>query len=448
MPIFALFLYLFFPTVAYMGIDYALTFKGCITPKESYKIAGTFLVADVILKAALLPVFTDPSNYIMVCIIIDVLILGYDLVNIYWRLNRQDIRIIKKFPSNVNYTLLAIKFMLAFGFCVVFESIIVYNSWYWSDPSELLMYIILCDFIIFLSLIFISMQLVRLDRIKIPAMRSLHSLKSKRPPILLLRSFELDKYPWWNNKTFDEELCSSIDMNDSPVISLSDPDQLLPTGGSLKIQSKDDYWKSIIEELIKSCRAIVIIEGDSNGLSWEIERIKDIYQTHPDKIFFYVPSNRYRVLAWCINDQGGPGIFRNLTALLLKLSSPIKIRKQLKYCWHNFNCFIQSKGFKIISEYPGPDSLIAFDKNGNPTVISKKDSSELFGNVLDRTRRYIHANYDYMDLAKKIEYYEVNGFVTELQMNAYRAIGSKLSKINNAIACALLVLGIITWFII
>lgn len=447
MAVAALIFYLFLPVIAYGGIDYALAFKGYYAPALSFKVACSLVVCDLVLKLLLLLFFNDPENYICICLLCDAALVLYNIIVIYWQLKRQCLRSVKKFPSNENYTILGIKSLLLLGGCMIFESFVLYNAWNWIDPVEMLMYIVICNSIIALYIIFCFMQLVRLDRIKVPAMRSLHSLQSRQSPILLLRSFELDKYPWWNNKTFDEELCESIDISECPIISLSDPDQILPTGGSLKIQSKDDYWKSVIEELLQTCRAIVVVEGSSEGLSWEIERIGEIYKFNPDKVFFYVPGNRYRTLAWCINDQGGFGIFRNLMSFFLKITYPIKIRKQLKQVWENFSIFISSKGFKIPISYPGPNSMITFDLYGRPSVINNSGKN-LFSYVLNKTQKYNTSSVDYTELARKIEHYEVNGFIKESQLKECKKIVSRLSKQNYWIACLIFILGIASFIAI
>lgn len=441
MPGLTVILYLFMPVIAYLGIEYALAFKGYYAPALSFKVAGSFVICDLVLKLLLLLFFNNPEDYICVCLLCDMVLFFYNIIVIYWQLKRQSLRAVKKFPSNENYTILGIKSLLLFGGCMVFESLVLYNAWNWIDSFDMLMYIIIGDSVIALYLIFSFMQLVRLDRIKVPAMRSLHSLQSRQSPILLLRSFELDKYPWWNNKVFDEELCDSIDISECPIISLADPDQILPTGGSLKIQSKDDYWKSVVEELLQTCRAIVVVEGSSEGLSWEIERIEEIYKNNPDKVFFYVPRNRYRTLAWCINEQGGVGIFRNFTSVLLKIVSPIIIRKQLKQVWENFSVFILSKGFKIPTVYPGPNSMVTFDSYGRPSVINN-NGKNLFSYVLNKTQKYNTGSVDYTELARKIERYEVNGFIKETQLTECKKVVSKLTKQNYWFAGLIFILGI------
>jgi len=423
-------------------------FKGCMVPKESYRVGISFVLCDTLFKIAMVPIFPNLDDYFFVCVFFGLFLLGYNIVSIYWKLQRQSLRSIKKFPAQENYTLIGLKIFILLGLCLWSEYWFINEICIWEDPIYVFILATTSVLIGMLFLTSVLMRLIRLDRIKVPAMRSLQALRSNQTPIILLRSFELDKYTWWNNKTFDEDLCGNIDVNDCPIISLSDPDQFLPTGGSLKIQSKDDFWKSIIEELLKSCRAIVIVEGDSAGLSWEIEKIKSIYTTNPDKVFFYIPANKYRALAWCINEQGGTDVIRNFNLFMLKFLYPKKQKRQLSLCWDNFRHFIQSKGFNAPDNFPGDNTIIAFNSDSTSTAISSKKSHGLFDEILKKTTKYKTTSYNYKDLAETIASYEVNGFMSESQIKDYHKLASKVTKTNYFIASAVFVSGILTWFII
>ncbi len=447
MPVLAIAIYLMMPAISYMGIEKALSFKGCLAPGAVCRICKAFIICDFLIKIALLPLFHDADDYVVTAMVLSMLLLGIILVPLYLKLKKQNLRTIKKFPSNENFTLLGLGISAWLVASLIVESVVLYSAWRWSDPSEVKAIMCIVVFFCLMCIAFIFMQLSRLDRIKVPAMRSLRSLESNNPPIVLLRSFELDKYPWWNNKTFDEELCGNIDVNRCPIVSLSDPDQILPTGGSLKIQSKDDYWKTVVDELLKSCRALVIVEGDSEGLSWEIERIRSIYGRHPDKVFFYIPSNRYRTLAWCVDGSAGNGLSRNLMALLLKWTSPLDTRKRLKACWTGFSSFISGKGFRVPQTFPGDNRVIAFDSSGNPTVLPKRNGAAIFNEILRRTEAYRTATYDYPDLARKIEAYEVNGFMSPSQIKEYEDMSRRLARRVYRIAGVLLALSLLIWII-
>ncbi|MDE6284770.1 MAG: hypothetical protein K2M17_03410 [Bacilli bacterium] len=399
------------------------------------------------IKISLLPFFDDVESYLYLCLLGSFGLLFYNVIMLHWTINRQNLRKIKKFPAEYNYTLIAIKSTLWFSFITIFAALWIYFWWIWEDKAEVLIYICISVIMSLMTVVFNLMNLIRFDRIKVAAMRSLHSLQADIPPIILLRSFELDKYPWWNNKTFDEELCGNININECPILSLSDPDQILPTGGSLKIQSKDEYWKKIINELLQNCRAVVIVEGESEGLSWEIERIREIYEHHPDKVFIYVPSNKYRTLAWCVdNTNGGKGIMRNFTVFMIKISSPRFIKKQLRACWERFSRFLEEKGFNIPDDNHGSEFLIAYDNQKNPIVIKKKNGEDLFDVIMKRTQKYQQSLFDYSEISRRIAAYEVNGFMTQLQVMEFAGVVSRIKKIDYFVMAFIFLIGILGWF--
>lgn len=139
---------------------------------------------------------------------------------------------------------------------------------------------------------------------------------------------------------------------------------------------------------------------------------------------------------------------RNLSALMLKMFYPRTIRKQLKACWNNFTSFIESKGFKVTDCFPGTNKLIAFDGNGNPEIIKRKNGFQLFQEIVSRTQTYRNGSYDYAGLGKKIELYEVNGFMKESELKEYKRTVSYISKANYIIASIVFAFGLITWFVV
>ena len=136
---------------------------------------------------------------------------------------------------------------------------------------------------------FAAKSLIRLDRLKYPSTRSLNALSHNNSPIVLLRSFKIDSYPATNGKVFDETICENLDLDSNPIISLANPDEILPSGGSLKIQAKDAEWKEVVREVLKNCRAVILVEGLSDGLHWEISKLKE-YLNYK-QLFVLIPSN-------------------------------------------------------------------------------------------------------------------------------------------------------------
>ena len=441
-----LILYLCFPALIYISIEAAFSYKGCLMPREVFRLFIPLIGCDLLFKLGFLWIFDEFTDYLGACLFADAILLFYNVVSIYLNARRQNLRVIKKFPSDENYTLLAVKLSTIFCIVLTGQTLLIYNLWVWVDPTEELLYLGLGVVTTLFFICYIVAALLRLDRLKVPAMRSLISLHSNVPPMVLLRSFELDKYTSWANRSFDEEICGILNINDTPVVSLADPDQILPTGGSLKIQSKDEYWKSVVEEVLSACRAIILVEGDSNGLNWEIERVHKIYSKHPEKVFILIPANRYRRLAWCVNEEGGTGFARNLAVFLQRIVSPFKLKKQLDQVWIKFRDFISQKGFDMVEKFPGDNRLIGFNAAGKAYVFPKVHKSKLFDEIYTLTGNNASEPFDYAALAKRIESFEVNGFMKPSQIEELRKITGKLCGVDYSIAGALLFLELILYF--
>lgn len=434
------------PIVYYLTCEYALSFKGCTIPALSYKLARKFLFIGLLAMLAFYPLFEDAESYLFVCVMIDAAILFFATFRLYWCIQKKSRRSLKKFPSNENYTLLGIRLILTFTLGFIASSWWILNSWEWEDRTFILGTIIYAAAFATSFIMLAFMTLTRLDRIKIPAMRSLTALRTNKPPIVLLRSFKLDKTPYWNNKTFDEALCENLKMEDSPIISLADPDELLPTGGSLKIQTKDDYWKNAVLELLMHCKAVILVEGESEGLGWEIEKVRSIFNDKPQKVFILIPPNKYRLLAWCINEQnGGIGIIRNFSALMLRISSPIWVRKELLNVWERFAAYMRIHKFNLPTVFPGTHRYIHFTNDWQAKVsIKYSNGKEMFSHMM-KLATGNSSNYDYGALAEKIASYEVNEFMSPSDMQEFNREMRFLQRINNYIIILLIAIAVYAW---
>lgn len=437
------------PILSYVACNKALKFKGFVIPSLSYKLCLYFGIIDFLSKLSFWPLCEDSESYLICCMLVDSVLLGIYLIRIYWCINKKNIRAVKKFPSDENYTLLGMKLAT---FCIVkllVESVFFYVSWEWEDPTEILFMVVFFASISLLYIAFVFMELIRLDRIKFPSMRSLTALQSNKSPLVLLRSFQLDKNPYWNNKTFDESLCESIDTNDCPIISLSDPDQFLPSGGSLKIQSKDDCWKQVVVELFHKCRAVVLVEGNSDGLGWEIDTIRKTFDKTPEKVFIIVPANKYRLLAWLIDDtNGGMGMTRNLSALMLRIVSPIKMRKELKLVWTNFVDYMHEHNYDIPKSFPGDNVFIFFDKQWRARISDRFSSGkDMFDAILRKSPAECN-DYDYSHLATTISTFEVNGFLDRNSVDECKRKVSQLIKLSRILVVFFFLFTFISWFLV
>lgn len=236
----------------------------------------------------------------------------------------------------------------------------------------------------------------RYEVIKGLASRTIEELETQRAPIIFLRSFLLDKNPI-AGKTFDEYICTSFAMHMQPIISLSDPDDFLPTGGSIKIQSRDDEWENAINTLLNHCRALVFFEGKTESLKTEMSKIQQFNIPH-DKVFVATPPQRYRKAAW---NKGHAASNKYV----------------LNRIWQGFvKSLEQIGGMHHLPETdPGECSIFTFDSNWMATQPVKKTGTNFFDYILKKTVKYEEAKCDYKTLATMLRDHELTIEITDTE---------------------------------
>lgn len=300
-----------------------------------------------------------------------------------------DTRSIRKTSPKINYHRIAELVVMACcaSVCISFAfQYYVIKLWYVQD------YWSVCGILFVLLLLFVINRYVyftinRYEQIKYAARRTIQGLKTHCAPIIFLRSFEIDKQQI-KGKTFDEYICQFMAIDEHPIISLSDPDDYLPTGGSIKLQSSDDKWKDAVITLLENCRAVVIFEGKSQGLKWEIENVMSLVGNHK-KIFVATPPQKYREMAWC---RGG---FTDLAY-------------SLNYMWKSFASYLSSEGLITPNENPGGSMVFAYDENWKAKAPVKKENVDFFNYILKETTQYQSTQFDYSALAVKLSKAELS----------------------------------------
>jgi hypothetical protein len=125
-----------------------------------------------------------------------------------------------------------------------------------------------------------------------------------RPHILLLRSFADDhtavfnsdpilRYEWVFGgkriRSFEEALAAKLAAY-GPVIAVGRPGEKVPPLGAARLWITEDRWQGRVEELLRSCRFVVMIVGEikgEDGLAWEVGRLLALQE--PEKIVLVVP---------------------------------------------------------------------------------------------------------------------------------------------------------------
>lgn len=253
---------------------------------------------------------------------------------------------------------------------------------------------------------------------------------SNTSPIVFLRSFELNKSSL-SGLTFDEYLCDGFPIKEQPIISLADPDVAF-TDGSIKLQAKDSTWKDVIIELFTKCKAVVMFEGKSDGLNWEIDNIRK-YIPH-NRFFVATPPEEYRIVAWVAGD-----LYNNVSTKFnvwwIKLFSKKSAKYALNFIWSKFSERLNKAGVKLPEKEPGSGCLMSFDENWNVNEIYKEiQGASFYSKILDLIPKS-DMKFDYTLLYEDIKKYEVDGCITnELLI--------KCNRFSSIIMVIQLILGI------
>lgn len=442
------------PALMLFGYQSVLESKGINDPTLALSLYKTTILLDIPIKLLLYWFILDVDVLALTSLFVHLPFFVWFYADLSLNIPKAHLRKFRKFPQETNYTLCACKVV---GWCTlttIFNAaILLMMSINYEDPF---MFYIMSGFIIIMMsfyMILMARSLVRLDRLKYPSMRSLTALSHNNSPIVFLRSFKIDSTPTVSGKVFDETICENLDLEENPIISLANPDEVLPSGGSLKIQAKDSEWKEVVKEILKNCRAVILVEGQSDGLHWEISKLKDYLSS--DQLYVLVPAKKYRELAWCYNDEAGAGLYsiiRNGHRVFSYLTVPGKkaTKNQLNSIWSDFSLKLRSFGIYTPEEFPGNECIIGFDDQWNGIV--KKDicnMREMLKYVISRTADFNNSDFDYGRLAEKISSYEVNGFLNKKEIAPFKKIVDKYTHrgvlLASIFSLAFIAVLILTW---
>lgn len=436
--------FLFVPALTLFGYQSALETKGINDPTLAISIYKTNIILDIATKLLLVCFVDDLEDFALVSLFVVFGLFLCFFVRLSLYIPKKSLRKFRKFPQNTNYTICAFKVVGWCAFSTLFNIFILLFGWNYEDP--VLVYI-LCFFIAIMMvfyMLFAAKSLIRLDRLKYPSTRSLNALSNNNSPIVLLRSFKIDSNPTINGKVFDETICGNLNLDINPIVSLANPDEILPSGGSLKIQAKDSEWKEVVKTVLKNCRAVILVEGLSDGLHWEISKLKE-YLNHK-QLFVLIPSRTYRELAWCYNDDAGTGMYsiiRNMHRFMSKFIFLSKKGKKqiLNSIWVDFSTKLQSFGIKTPIFFPGDNSLLSFDEQWNcikQTGLYKMDQKLKF--IVYQTKSFNQSDFNYQKLGEKIASFEVNGFLSEEEIAPFKQLVDKCNHVGRIVALVLFVL--------
>ena len=442
----ASFIFLFAPAMLLFGYQSILEAKGINDPTLAISLYKTSIILDIAIKLLLYYIVDDLDTFVIISIFATLVFFFCFYVRLSLNIPKKSLRKFRKFPQDTNYTLCAFQVIGWCALSTLFNLFLLLFGWIFEEPAIIytLCFLIVIMMIFYMS--FAAKSLIRLDRLKYPSTRSLNALSHNNSPIVLLRSFKIDSYPATNGKVFDETICENLDLDSNPIISLANPDEILPSGGSLKIQAKDAEWKEVVREVLKNCRAVILVEGLSDGLHWEISKLKE-YLNYK-QLFVLIPSNTYRELAWCYNDETGTGLYsimRNAHKFMARITlSGKKDRKQiLNSIWIDFSSKLQQFEIHLPKVFPGDDCLLSFDQQWNSIKQANlHKTNEKLKFIVSQTSTFNNPNFDYPKLGEKIASFEVNGFLNKEEIAPFKQLVDKCNRLGRIVALSCMILFI------
>jgi hypothetical protein len=111
--------------------------------------------------------------------------------------------------------------------------------------------------------------------------------KDRRPPILLLRSFQDDltpiarKLPFSSYQPSDhyrgawtfEEAVENTFRQYGPVIAIGRPGEKIPPAGAAREYVPNEKWQDRVKEFLSEAKLVVVIAGKTAGLDWEYQQL-------------------------------------------------------------------------------------------------------------------------------------------------------------------------------
>jgi hypothetical protein len=179
----------------------------------------------------------------------------------------------------------------------------------------------------------------------------------ERPPVLFLRAFAEARIrarygvfsparfvPWhpqffisWRGISFDEELGEPINATLGPFVALGDPEDYLPTRGARKAYQGDHDWKAVFTAFVQRARVVLVMEGVSVGLLWELRQV--VRSLSPHQVFVCIPPRRFR-----------------------------RDSKQ----WRRFCSYVLAElGIECSDVDPTPGAVVGFDESWTPRLVDQ-----------------------------------------------------------------------------
>ena len=116
--------------------------------------------------------------------------------------------------------------------------------------------------------------------------------KNPSPPILYLRSFgddtDMDKMRLYGivNTTYERMITDAFDGY-GPMVAIGRPGEELASLGAARMYVQDEYWKTIVSDLMSRARAVILRVGETPGLQWELKEAAN--RLSPQQLILFMP---------------------------------------------------------------------------------------------------------------------------------------------------------------
>ena len=142
-------------------------------------------------------------------------------------------------------------------------------------------------------------------------------LRSRRRPVLYLRSFKTDKRAksweassmflgWllgWLPETYERSLAKAV-ADIGSLVAVGEPRERLPPLGAARLYVRDgDEWQRVVAELVRVSRLVILRVGRTEGFWWEFKHL--VETCDPKKVLIYLPHEDHGALYSYLRDRAG-----------------------------------------------------------------------------------------------------------------------------------------------
>jgi hypothetical protein len=231
--------------------------------------------------------------------------------------------------------------------------------------------------------------------------------RDARRPILYLRAFNQDGkrlsagFGVHSAKTSETLLVKALNKV-APVIAIGRPGEELPEPGAARLYVPHDAWQAVVGTLIHHARAVVLLGGNTPGLSWEMAALKR--WAKPGRVFLRKPIVRPSHYSGTLStrereeQEAEYEVFREAVITSMRIELPLSMElfdyvafdeawnpKPIKK-WDGdpYNFYSQPAGIGLYSDRSGKDNLADYIQHCTSADYESADAPKLIMEVVTR----------------------------------------------------------------